>query len=273
LELTLKAEKPGLIDNVLVARADANLFAESRVQIEVIAPQLKIDMKGPSRRYLEREATFTIPVANPGTAPAKEVELTVHLPRGVNFVNTNNAGYYDQQGHAVHWSLAELPPGEAGDVQLTVLPTDIGEHKLRVEAKADMGLVDAIEKTLAVEGLVALYFGLADVTDPIEVGGQTTYEIRVVNQGSKIATNLQLVATVPPGMKAIGGDGPTRVALEDQRVVFEPLARLAPQDDAVFQVHVKGVKAGDQRFRAQLVSDAMTQPVTKEESTRVYADD
>ena len=34
-----------------------------------------------------------------------------------------------------------------------------------------------------------------------------------------------------------------------------------------------GLKAGDQRFRVQLTTDEIRTPITKEESTRVYADE
>ncbi len=270
--LTLLAEKPGKIENVLLARADGNLEVHHRLQMEVVAPELQVEIDGPNRRYLNREFALTIALRNPGTAPAKEVELVAHLPRALKFVNANNAGYYDQSSHSVRWSLEELPAKEAGMVRVTVLPTEITQQKLRAEAKAQLGLAHAVEKEVSIEGLAALLFTLADVTDPIEVGGQTTYEIRVVNQGSTAATNVRVVAAVPAGMRAIGGDGPTQVVLEPHRVGFEPLPRLAPQTDATFKIHVYGEQPGDKRFRVLLSSDEMRDPVTKEESTHVYSD-
>jgi uncharacterized repeat protein (TIGR01451 family) len=272
LELTLKADQPGMVHNVLVARADANLSVRNAVEVEVVAPQLQVRVEGPSRRYLQRPATFAIALENPGTAPAQDVELVAHLPRGLKFVNTNNAGYYDQATHAVHWNLEELPAGEMGAVQLTVEPIEMGTLKVRADATAQMGLRHASETQLVVEGLAALLFTVADATDPIEVGGQTTYEIRVVNQGTKEATNVRLAAAVPPGMRAIGGDGPTQVTVGPQQMIFDPLPRLSPQADASFKIHVQGEQPGDKRFRVQVIADDMSQPVTKEESTRVYAD-
>ena len=40
----------------------------------------------------------------------------------------------------------------------------------------------------------------------------------------------------------------------------------------MYTVHVQGVRPGDQRVRVQVQSDDLKSPVTKEESTRVYAD-
>ncbi|MHC4405908.1 MAG: hypothetical protein ACYTG0_40205, partial [Planctomycetota bacterium] len=106
-----------------------------------------------------------------------------------------------------------------------------------------------------------------------ELGGETTYEIRVVNQGSKAATNVELVATLPPEMRAVGAEGPARYQVDANRVVFEALPRLAPKADTTYRVRVQGLRSGDLRLRVQLLTDEMSTPVTKEESTRVYSDD
>ena len=136
-----------------------------------------------------------------------------------------------------------------------------------------MGLSDATEKPVMVEGIAALEFGVTDMQDPVEIDGQTTYEIRVRNQGSKTASNVQVTALVPDGMRPLNGDGATRGALAGQQVTFEPLAELRPQADATFRVQVQATQPGDKRFRAQVVSDEVTKPVITEESTVVYADE
>ena len=54
------------------------------------------------------------------------------------------------------------------------------------------------EQAVLVEGITAIRRSVVDVDDPIEVGGETTYEIRVLNQGSKAATNVQLAVGFRP---------------------------------------------------------------------------
>ena len=53
-------------------------------------------------------------------------------------------------------------------------------------------------------------------------------------------------------------------------VTFAPLARLAPQAKAEYRVIVKGTKAGDVRFKVDLISDQMTSPASETESTHIY---
>jgi len=273
LELTLAADSAGVTTNVLLARADANLKVEDRVDIEIIAPELDVALAGPKKRFLEREATYTLSVSNPGTAPARNVELVAYLPEGLEFVSANNSGQYQPANRTVHWSLEELPVRETGMVRLTTLPVEAGEQTLRFSSSAEPGLTVEKKQPIVVEGIAAIVFQVVDVDDPIELGGETTYEIRVVNQGSKAATNVQLVATLPPEMRAVAAEGPARHSIEANRVIFEGLSRLAPKADTTYRVRVQGLQPGDLRLSVQLLTDEMTTPVIKQESTQVYSDE
>ncbi len=55
VQLSLRAAKAGQVENIVVARAEVGLFAEHRITLEVIAPELRVRVKGPTRRYLERK--------------------------------------------------------------------------------------------------------------------------------------------------------------------------------------------------------------------------
>lgn len=273
IQLTMTAVQAGKLTNVLSAHGEGNLRTEDRRDVEVIAPQLDVSMDGPRRRFLEREATYVMAIANNGSAPAKQVELVAYLPRGLKFVSANNAGQYDAGNQTVHWTLAELPASDSDKVELVTLPIEAGEHKLRLEGKAEKGLAVEKEQSVVVEGIAAIKFEVVDTVDPIEKGGETVYEIHVVNQGSKTANNVRITAMVPTGMRAMAAEGPTRFTLEANRVQFESLARLAPKAETTYRVRVQGLRPGDLRIRVQLLTDEMQEPVTKEESTRVYADE
>jgi uncharacterized repeat protein (TIGR01451 family) len=273
LDLVLTAERAGQVANLLIAKANANLRVESTVEFEVIAPALQVELKGPKKRYLERPATYEVSVSNPGTAAAQNVELTTYLPAGMKFMSANNAGTYDPQSHSVSWGLDELPANQSGSVEVVAMPVTQGEQQVRVQGKANRGLADEAQQSVDVEGVAAVLFTVADRSDPVELGGQTTYDIVVTNQGSKDAENVQIVALLPPGMKPLSAESSVRHSLEADRVVFAPLPRLAPKQEITYQVTVQAARKGDQRIRIQLLTDDMQTPVTKEESTKVYADE
>jgi uncharacterized repeat protein (TIGR01451 family) len=272
LELVLTAEQAGRVTNIMTAKADAGLHVDASCEFEVIAPDLKVTVEGPDRRFLERPATYQVSIDNPGTAPAKEVQLVTHLPKGLQFVSANNLGEYDAAAHSVIWSLAELPANERGTVELVALPVEPGQHTLQFSTKARDGLSDETQKEVTVEGIAALMFEVVDMDDPIEVGRETSYEIRVVNQGSKAAANVQVIAIMPDGLRALSGHGDTRYTLQGERVVFAPLPQLGPKAETTFHIQAQGVRDGDHRIKVQITTDEIREPITKEESTRVYAD-
>ena len=272
LELTLQAAEPGTVQNILVARAEGGLYAEHRLQMEVVAPKLHVRIDGPRQRYLERPATFTVAIENPGTAPARNVELSTRLPHGLKFVNANNSGHYDSTAHTIRWSLAQLSAGQYGKVQFTAMPMEMGSFPIQAETKAEKGLADTKEHLLQVDGISALLFTLEDKVDPIEVGGETVYEIRVRNQGSKAANGVRFEALVPEGMRPVKAQGPTTYEIQGNRVVFGEIKQLLPKEESKFEIQVQGTAIGDQRFRVAMTSDEITKPVIKEESTKVYSD-
>lgn len=270
VELSLMAAKPGAVENVIVAMGEGNLRADDRVALEVLAPALDVAIDGSERRFLERQAAYTLTLTNSGTASAKSVELHVRLPDGLQFVEANNLGEFESATRTVHWRLEELPAGESGSVTLVAMPTVEGDQQISVEAKAADGL--AVQKThrALIEGIAGASFEVVDVSDPIEAGGETSYEIRVLNQGTKASANVRVAVVLPSGMQPVDASGPVAHVVDGSQVVFEPLTRLAPKADATYQVRVKAHQPGDMRVRVQLLSEEMQTPVTKEESTRVF---
>ena len=273
LDLVLRAVRPGQFVNLLHAKGDGRLAAETKTPIEITAPALALGVEGPKRRYLDRQATYTISISNPGTAAAQAVELATFLPKGMQFVEADNHGEYDAETHSVRWLLEELPPREQGSVTLTALPIEPGQQMLRIESSAERGVTARKEEAVMVEAAASIVFQVVDSADPIEVGGETTYEIVVANQGSKEATNVQLAVQLPEALKGLDAEGPAKFTLGPRLVQFQPLPQLAPKSEAVFRVRVQCLAAGDHRCHVQLLSDDMKTPVTKEEGTRVYADE
>ena len=269
--LRLRAVAPGTVQNTIFLKGDDGLEASHTIAVEIVSPQLQMALQGPSRRFLERQATYELDIANSGTADATNVEIAAYLDRGFNFVSTDFEGQYDPSRHAVFWSLANLPPGEQGKVPLTLLPIREGERAIRLEARADLGVVAKNERTVSVDSLAELTFQITDSADPIEIGGETMYEIRLTNSGSRNDSNVQVQLQLPQGVELVSSDADAET---DGRglVAFAPRQELAAGSDIVYRVKARGVAPGTHLIKAVVVSDQSTVPVTKEESTMVYAD-
>ena len=269
--LVMKASRAGVVNNYIQLISEDEVVAKNSLPIEIVAPKLAVELDGPTRRFLERQAKYTLRIANQGTAMATNVDVVAYLDRGLSFVSTEFKGQYDSTRHAVFWSLAELPKGEIGEVPLVLLPIEPGEQLVRLEAQADLGIGAGSEKPITVETLAEITFSVNDDQDPIEAGATTNYAIRITNSGSREDTNVHLRIALPQGLEFVRADQQAQV---DQRgiVSFAPLPRMSAQDEHTFRFTVRGRATGTHVLKAILTSDQSNVPVTKEESTMVYSD-
>ena len=272
LKLALRAAQIGRLKNVLVATADGGLRAQHAIDMEVIAPQLIASAQGPTRKFLNREATFQFSVENKGTADATNVELIARLPSGLKFAAANNRGRYDPNSHSVYWSLAELTPAVLGSVEIKTVPIESGDQKIDFQAVADLKQKTQTSISLGVEHLIDVFFDIDDAVDPIEIGALTQYGIRVVNQGTKTATNVSIQVDFPNGIQPVSVDGTLPNEIRGQQVLFAPITSMNPGDELKLSVNGKGIGPGDHRVVVHLQTDGRETNVSKEETTRVYND-
>lgn len=272
IELELVSTHPGVQMLKLAARADGRIETEHAVRLEVTAPTLELTANMPNRRYLQRPVTCVLSMNNAGTAAANTIELAAQLPPGMKFLRANNAGYYEESTHRVLWHLEQLPAAEVGSVEMVLVPTALGPQRIAAAARSADGLTAQVAHTVEVDGLAALIFEVGDSEDPVEVGGITEYVVRVGNQGTKAATGVRVTATLLGEVEAVDAKGPAAHRIDNLSVIFEPLANLAPAQESVYRIRVRGRREGDQRVQVQVTSDDSRSPITKEEVTRVYAD-
>ena len=119
-------------------------------------------------------------------------------------------------------------------------------------------------------GIGALLLEVGDRADPVEVGDQALYEIRVTNQGSANVTNIRIECTLPEGQQFVSGNGPTQASANGPSVKFAPVESLGAREHVVFRVTVKSTGKGDVRFKVTMTSDQLDTPVTENESTFMY---
>lgn len=270
--LTAQAAKTGRFVNEMTAAGDGGLEATAQSPLQIVGPELHLQRTGPPKCYLKSEVGFELEVGNGGTIQAGYVEVADTLPAGLDFVSATDGGRFDPATRTVLWRLPALPPGNHHRVGYRVKATGIGELPDRAAARADRGGDVKADGTFTVEGVPALALEVVDLEDPIEAGGELTYEVRIVNQGSCPCTNIQITAQVPEGLLPLDGTGPSAFHSAGTQITFDPLAKLATKADAVYRMKVRGLQPGDYRFRVQMTCDQLRQPVMKEEASRVYKD-
>jgi uncharacterized repeat protein (TIGR01451 family) len=272
LTIPCASRLPGRHQCEFTAIADGGLQSADAASMIIIQPRLDVTMAGPKLRYLDRRGTYTIRLTNPGDVLATNVFVTEVIPAGFKFVSTDSGGQFDSATGSVKWYVGELAAGESKEVKLDLLAVGAGQFTHKVLASGSRGMKAQSELKTSVEGLSAILMEVVDVEDPVEVGADTAYEVRVTNTGSKAETDVKLICTLPAQMKLKRVQGPVKYEVIGNEIVFEPLARLAPRADVVYTVTVTAVQKGDARFKAALTTASLVDPVIKVEPTKVYAD-
>ncbi len=287
MSLEVVAAKSGAQVCSITAVADGSQTEVAKSSVNLVEPMLLIKQAGPSRCLVRGEPTYTIELSNPGTASTDPVQLWAALPPGIDFLTATDGGAFLDANRAVGWRLPGLAAGTTKTVTLKVRAVAPTEGAVRTVAQAvaaagdiatvegrtsaAKGLEARAETLVRADGVPALRFEVSDLEDPIEVGKEATYEIRVVNQGTGACTNVQIVAELAETTTVVGAPtGPTAGKVVGQQITFEPIPQLGVKAEAVYRVRVKGSAPGDYRFRVKLVSSETRQPTTKEENTRFY---
>ena len=274
LQIVCSSKGLGPQECVVTATGDGGLSSTDKATVEITLPKLELAMAGPKLRYIDRKATYVMKVTNPGSATAANVVVHGVVPTAFKYQGISAGGLYDQQTRAASWVIGDLEPGQTREVSLDLMPTAPGQHKVAAQVTSARGLKTDADVQTMVEGLSALLLEVADTDDPVEVGAETTYEIRVANTGTKTETNIEVICTLPEQVefRSAKSPGNLRSCVEGREVSFEPLAKLAPRADVVYRVTVRGKSAGDVRFRVRVRADGLSEPMLREEATRFYND-
>lgn len=273
IRLTLTPNRVGKIQNKIVVTGDDVQNAEHDQVLDIQEVKLALTGTSPKSKFVNRPCTYQFTVTNEGGLAAKTAKLVATIPEGITFAQASDGGRHDSSVRTVSWTLGDLKPGETRSIGMTGIASQSGDQVCRAVLTAAGDFQQTETWTTQVRGVSALLFEVLDVDDPVELGSETIYEIRVVNQGTVPATNVRVAATLPREMEGTGAEGPTENHLQDDVLTFDPIPSLAPQADVTYRVKVRGAKSGDCRFRATLITDQLSRPVVKEESTTIYSED
>ena len=274
LQLACVAKGSGTMKTTLVATAEGNLTATESSELEVLLPRLDVVLNGPKLRFVDRPARYTLKVTNPGTVTSPGVMLNEVVPAGFKFQAASNQGRFDEATRTVSWALGDLPPGQSREIMIDLIPTTPGDHRLAAQVQSSRGTRGDSNMMTRVEGLSNLVLEVSNADNPVEVGADATYEIRVANNGTRAETNVALSCTLPDAVdfRDAKSASASKFRVEGRELVFESIPRLAPRAEIIFRVVVKGRLPGDVRFRARIQADGVTDSLIREETTKFYDD-
>lgn len=254
------------------ATADSGLSGSAEATVNVIAPSLTLTVEGPGLRYSGRDARYTLNLTNDGQAATNSVRITHRVPKGFKFVKADKGGTFDANTNTVSWLVEHLEPQQSAQVKLNLQPTELGQFEHHAFATAEHGVTAKADATTKVEGSASLVLEVQDLDDPIEIGEETAYEVRISNNGSKAAVNVGLTFEMPNGVELLNVQSATQHLAKNGLILFNDLSELAPGKTALFRIHVRGATEGNHRVRARLTSESIEQELITEELTKFYAE-
>jgi uncharacterized repeat protein (TIGR01451 family) len=263
ISVPVKAAKRGKHCNPAVASSSNAGKVNAEACTVVTQPGLRVAKVGDKEQFLGRNARYTVTVTNTGDMALSSVLVTDTAPDATTIVSADGASV---SGRTATWSIPELKAGETRSFNVVLTSQTAGTHCNGVTAAA-AGVRDSAQACTLWRGQAAILIEVVDDPDPIQVGGTTTYTIRVTNQGTADDTNVRITANFPREItptQAAGG------AIDGQTVKYQPVARLAPKQSITYTINARGAAAGDARLKVLLDSDLLKTPVTEEESTHVY---
>jgi uncharacterized repeat protein (TIGR01451 family) len=286
LVVEVTAMKSGPQVCTITAAADGAPAETAKSNTSVVEPMLTVKQSGPAHCLVRAEPVYTVELANPGTAATDTLQVWAALPPGLEFAAASDGGTFQDANRAVGWRLAGLAPGTKKTVTMTLRAVSPTEGAVRTVAQvvppaaevtqagakpAAKPLEASAETVVRAEGVPALRFEVFDLEDPVILGKEAAYEIRVINQGTGPCTNVQIVAELADTTSVSAAPtGPTAAKVAGQQVTFEPIPELAVKGEAVFRVRVKGSQPGDFRFRVKLTCSEIRVGTIKEENSRFY---
>lgn len=262
------AKAPGMYEFKPVASASPELKAEAAASTKVTQPVLEVSKSGRDEVLLGRDVAYTIKVANTGDAVAKDVVVEEMLPAGASLASASDGG--KAEAGKVVWRLADLKPGESKELNVALGVGSLGMVTSTTRATAYCADSATASAKTDVKGIPAVLLEVVDITDPVEVGKDTTYVITATNQGSATDVNLRIKAVLEDSMALVGSEGATAGTATGNAVEFAPLSALAPGASATWKVTAKAVKPADHRFFVEMTSDLRSRPVQETEATTLF---
>jgi uncharacterized repeat protein (TIGR01451 family) len=244
-------------------RPCSNFFLE-----DLGAPQLALTCNAPAEVPVGRPVKVCLSVSNTGDAAESKATISLPVPEGAADLHATANGTCSASN--VTWEIRDLGASNAKELcaifnmphpaMLEFAATATGTFSRPTQSKCETRIF----------GIPGLLIDAVDLEDPVEVGHEVTYDIKVTNQGTATCTNVRLICTLPESEEFVSGSGPTAVRAQERTLTTEPLASFAPKTAVTWRVIVKALAADDARFKVNLYADELQKPIYEEEPTHLY---
>lgn len=266
----LKAARSGKFTSAATVSSDAGNANSASVTTVARQPVLEVGIKGPDKEYLGKPVVYQVTIANKGDAAAQTAALKIATSANANVMAVADSNGTALAAEGGSQSLGIIDPGQSKTVNVTLMSTQGGPLKVDATASARCAAQVAKAGETEIMTVAALLLEAVDTQDPVRVGENVVYKIKVTNQGNGADSDVQVTAVLPEGQEFVAATGVTEGTRNAQTVVFGPVQMLAPKQSATWEITAKATKAADVQFKVTATSTAVKVPAEKTETTKLY---
>lgn len=279
-EFTFNAQavRKGTFTNPAKVTTAEGVEASTEATVNVRVPQLSVVCETPRMRemtqwgglrftqFIGRPFEVCWSVENTGDAPATGVKLDVTLPAGLTL---QPGGTATLAGNVASWNIGAIAPGASKKVCGTFTAAVSGELSLNASVAGVCAKPATTSCGVTIQGVNAILTEVVDDPDPIQVGEQTTYTIRVTNQGGGLdLTDLAIVANFPAGIDPVSASNGG--AISGKKVTWPVVSAVPTREAVTYTVVGRAVAEGDSRLQVEVTTAGRQSPIVELESTTVY---
>jgi uncharacterized repeat protein (TIGR01451 family) len=192
VQAVYKAVQPGTITCCSTVVTEEGIRDTQCVKTDIGEPRLRVNLSGPAVGQLGVPFNYQINVINEGSSPMTNVVVEASFDKALKHAD---------RATTMRLELGTLKPQENRPLpQLTLTPSEAGRFTTKVMAKADGGLFDTAEQTIAVQQAQLS----VKLTGPQRkyVGWPAEWEIRVSNDGDVALSGVQVKNLLPTELTA-----------------------------------------------------------------------
>jgi len=223
----------------LEVAADVRFAISSRTTLQVRKPELVVKVEGPTEVLYGDQVELAVHITNTGDGPAEALQIVAKLPEQLDAEVQQVAAL---EFHPVD-AIAVLQPNETRTIKLIATADKVGLVKTDVLVRAE----SEVEARGSAELVVRRPMLEAKLRGPrLRYTGRVgTYEVHLSNPGDAPASNVKVVAVLPPGLAVTAIEKRARFNKADNSVSWM-IASLEPGATEVLKFQAKAVAPGDQ---------------------------
>lgn len=269
IPFSVSAIAPGEMEIRAVATGANGLTAEAASRVNVHKPELQVAVNVPPLSFAGSESIFQVVVANVGDAIAEQVVLGIALPPGAKYLGGVDGATAAANGLTL--KMGNLAPNSEKVFEVRCVLMQSGEQRIEATAQGQDELLATQVASTHVEALADLKLTVNEPKGPVAVGGETVYEVRLTNRGTKSAEKVKVVVQFAKGIEPFEVVGGTANVANGQ-ALFEPIAEVPAGQEVVLKVKAKTENAGNHAFRVEVKAGEPETKLVSEGITRCFAD-